>query len=141
MVDIIKIDDNNKELIRLFLNSAGSSLKTFRYFNKRALSVINQHLITCLLKENDCYIGYGHLDYDNENIWLGIAIIENSTKKGYGSVILNYLLDFALNANIKVINLSVDKSNINAIKLYTKFNFKKTFENDTIQYMQITLSI
>ena len=100
--------------------------KTFRYFDKREFSCLDNHLLTNLYYvENDC-VGYGHLDHDGENIWLGIMVLDKHVGKGYGNTIFESLINFTN----KDISLSVDKINIKAINLYKKYKFVIFSENE-----------
>lgn len=113
------------ELIEDFINNAGNSTKTFRYFEKRPLSSINKHLITVALVINGRMVGYGHLDPSEDGIWLGIAVVEKVKGKGFGRRLMEYLLDYAYKNMNGTLKLSVDKFNGSAIALYTKFGFSK----------------
>lgn len=113
-------------LLKSFLKGAKSSLESFRYFNNRDFSVLQNHLITTILLQNHEPVGYGHLDKDSECIWLGIAVSEGFQKLGYGSKIMHFLTGFADKNGIVNLYLSVDKDNISAIKLYRKFGFFET---------------
>lgn len=100
--------------------------ETFRYFNKREFSCLDNHILTNLYYvENDC-VGYGHLDHDGENVWLGIMVLDNHVGKGYGNKIFESLINFTN----KDISLSVDKINIKAINLYKKYKFVIFSENE-----------
>jgi ribosomal protein S18 acetylase RimI-like enzyme len=121
---IQKIQIGQTCLIDSFLKNAGDSLKFFRYFNKRPVSAIAGHLVTCLLIDHEKPVGYGHLDLENEIVWLGIAVIDSGKRKGYGKIIMSFLIDFASKSQINEINLSVDKNNHAAIQLYTFFEFE-----------------
>ena len=100
--------------------------KTFRYFDKREFSCLDNHLLTNLYYvENDC-VGYGHLDRDSENIWLGIMVLDEHVGKGYGNTIFESLI----NSTNSDISLSVDKTNIKAINLYKKYKFVIFSENE-----------
>lgn len=121
---IQKIQIGQTSLIDSFLENAGDSLKSFRYYNKRPVSVIAGHLVTCLLMDHEKPVGYGHLDLKNEIVWLGIAVIDSEKRKGYGKKIMSFLIDFAFKSEINEINLSVDKNNQSAIQLYTFFEFE-----------------
>lgn len=118
----ISIEDE-KDLVS-FLSNAGSSLNTFRYFSTRTLSILNNHLTTILLYEDEKPAGYGHLDKDGETIWLGICVSENKERKGYGKLIMDRLIKEAQLRNISLINLSVDINNHSALKMYVKYGFK-----------------
>ena len=139
--NIIDIDLNKDSiLIENFLNNAGKSLDSFRYFNNKNINLIKSHKLTCLLIKNNIPIGYGHLDLDNNLIWLGIAIIENEINKGYGNKIMNYLIYKARMLNIKKISLSVDKNNLGAIKLYNKLGFViTTSHTNSVFLMELML--
>jgi ribosomal protein S18 acetylase RimI-like enzyme len=121
---IQKIQIGQTCLIDSFLKNAGDSLKSFRYYNKRPVSAIAGHLVTCLLMDHENPVGYGHLDLENEIVWLGIAVIDSEKRKGYGKKIMSFLVDFAFKSGINEINLSVDKNNQSAIQLYTFFDFE-----------------
>jgi len=100
--------------------------KTFRYFDKREFSCLDNHLLTNLYYvENDC-VGYGHLDHDGENVWLGIMVLDNHVGKGYG----NKIFEALINSTNSDISLSVDKINIKAINLYKKYKFVIFSENE-----------
>jgi ribosomal protein S18 acetylase RimI-like enzyme len=100
--------------------------KTFRYFDKREFSCVDNHLLTNLYYvENDC-VGYGHLDHDGENVWLGIMVLDKHVGKGYGNTIFEALI----NSTNSDISLSVDKINIKAINLYKKYKFVIFSENE-----------
>jgi GNAT superfamily N-acetyltransferase len=100
--------------------------KTFRYFDKREFSCLDNHILTNLYYvENDC-VGYGHLDHDGENVWLGIMVLDNHVGKGYG----NKIFEALINSTNSDISLSVDKINIKAINLYKKYKFVIFSENE-----------
>ena len=66
----MRIVKATKEGVKQFLSNAGKSLETFRYFAKRPLSAMENHLLTLLALDGNTPIGYGHLDKD-ENGHLG----------------------------------------------------------------------
>lgn len=125
-----KISVNDIDSIKLFLENAGSSLNTFRYYEKRSFDIISEHVYTVILFDGEMPIGYGHLD-DSENsntVWLGIALAEKYVGKGLGKLLLENLILEANNLNISNIKLSVDSNNVVAICLYEKYRFKKLTE-------------
>lgn len=131
MKKINEIGVKDIELLKSFLSFLSKGKSKFRYFNKRPVSVIENHLLTILLLEDDLPIGYGHLDKDDEIIWLGIAVSDNHISKGNGTIIMNYLMDFAKKKRIEKITLSVDKDNLPAICMYRKMNFIKVQESSS----------
>ncbi|MBK0382079.1 GNAT family N-acetyltransferase [Pedobacter sp. SD-b] len=116
---------NNHDLILLkeFIAKAGKSLKSFRYYDHRPLTIIKQHLHTILMLNDGSPVAYGHLDKENEFIWLGIAVIETETGKGIGKLIMEHLIAEVDKMNYAPIHLSVDVENSKAIALYKKYNF------------------
>ena len=122
-IESLELKIGNISLINQFLINAGRSLETFRYFEKRSLESINSHLITYVLIKEMQVIGYGHLERENEKVWLGIAIVESQMGMGYGLYMMDSLLDFARKQQIGQVHLSADKVNIGAIKLYEKVGF------------------
>ena len=132
------INNNNIYLLKQFIKFNNS--KTFRYFNKRNIDVINNHLITIILTNDKDIIGYGHLDFENK-VWLGICVNENFRGGGYGTKIIKYLIDYAEKNQIENIYLTVDKENIVAKKFYEKHNFFIEKENDNIFFMYKKIDI
>ena len=124
MGEYIKIDSSNIHLLKHFLISAESALVSFRYFNTRPLSIIKNHIYTCLFVENREPTAYGHLDEEDGIVWLGIAVVAGKTGRGYGKGMMKQLIDVAKENEISEIHLSVDTSNSNAINLYCKFGFE-----------------
>lgn len=85
----------------------------------------NKNYIFLKLLLNEKIIGYISLSYciDTMDI-IAIVIHKKYSKMGFGSILLEYVLNFAKEKNIKSILLEVRKSNIIAQHLYQKFNFK-----------------
>ncbi len=129
---LVKYDTNNSHLIDVFLRMAGNSLESFRYFQKRGMEAIENHLVTYFIVEDDLPICYGHLDKENGKIWLGIAVLESYIGRGFGHQMMKHLIDYAINNEITEIFLSVDIKNIGAITLYEKYGFRKIEEKQNI---------
>lgn len=85
----------------------------------------NKNYIFLKLLLNEYIIGYISVSYciDTMDI-ISIVINKNYSKMGFGSTLLEYIINIARKKNIKSIFLEVRKSNIIAQKLYEKFNFK-----------------
>ncbi len=129
--ELVKINKNNISILKRFLELAGDSLVNFRYFQSRPLNVIENHIVTyIILNDMNIPVCYGHLDKENDRVWLGIAVIAEQRGNGYGNLMMNELILMAKNLKLKEIHLSVDFNNNKAIKLYEKFGFKciKTLE-------------
>ncbi len=122
-MNIIEITKMNTEILEKFISNKQNMASSFRYFEKRTIDVINNHILTVVLTDtNNEVIGYGHIDHDGK-YWLGICLLNGYTGKGYGKLIMDHLLNHPKVRACQCIHLSVDKSNEIAIKLYQKYNF------------------
>ncbi|MGZ3943101.1 MAG: hypothetical protein ACXVOH_14210, partial [Bacteroidia bacterium] len=72
----VQVKYPDTKLLEQFIANAGSSLRSFRYFDKRPLEVIKNHLCTFLLVDSENPVAYGHLDNEHGTIWLGVAVSE-----------------------------------------------------------------
>jgi perosamine synthetase len=129
---IIEINNSNKNILENFIKTISSP--TFRYFNKRSVEIINNHLITLLIMDNDIPIGYAHIDSEDNKYWLGIYINDAYQNKGLGNKIIKYLIN-----HYKIDNeifLTVDNDNICAKKLYLKNGFKDIENNENYSLMK-----
>ena len=140
-MQIERITVEDLQPLEAFLASCGSSLETFRYFSSRSLSVIQNHLVTLLgFDENRIPVAYGHLDQENEVVWLGICISESNLGEGYGNLMMEALLDAARELNVESIDLTVDAENSNAIRLYEKFGFCSKEKSPKVFRYKLNLS-
>jgi ribosomal protein S18 acetylase RimI-like enzyme len=128
MCDIVEITGKNTNLLHNFILN-NKLPNTFRYFNKRTIDVIKNHIITLILIDDNLPVGYAHIDYDDNKYWFGICILENYQGKGYGKKIMEYIFNHEKIKNIDNIYLTVDKINYIAISLYKKYNFYIIEEN------------
>ena len=145
------------KLLQQFIDEAGSSLKAFRYFQKRPLEIIKNHLCTFLLLDEGKPVAYGHLDVSDEatiaehcgsteeknntqkTIWLGIAVSEKYLGMGLGAIMMNQLISFAKQNKVKQIKLSVDNDNTAAIALYKKLGFVLLEKKEAFGFYILTL--
>lgn len=132
---IVAINKVNAYLINDFLNNAGEkTLETFRYFEKRPLDIISNHLCTFIFVEEGLCVAYGHLDKENSTVWLGVAVAQNFLGKGYGIKMVQELINAGKQFNISKITLSVDHTNIPAKSLYEKLGFVLSKKEKSIDY-------
>ena len=116
MIITEKINLNNIEKLKLFFKKNKKSKKNFRYYNTRKFDIIKNHLVTILYYKDNVCVGYGHLDKEESKVWLGIVVDEGHQNLGIGGLIMDDLLSKYKGT----IHLSVDRTNINAQKLYKK---------------------
>lgn len=129
-MNIVLIKKDNRHLVEKFIKIAGDSLLNFRYFKSRRLECLDSHIVTVIGLENKIPVCYGHLDKEDNNVWLGIAVSHKHRGGGLGKTIMKELLDQAIINGIKSIKLSVFKKNKIAQKLYEQYGFKKFSESD-----------
>lgn len=114
----------------------------FRYFNKRIPeNVLPNHLLTLILQINSKTIGYAHIDQEDSKAWVGICILNGHHGKGYGTLLLKKIVSFADSNNLSLY-LSVDSDNFSAIKLYSKFGFNisNNQQNTKILFMERSIT-
>jgi ribosomal protein S18 acetylase RimI-like enzyme len=94
-----------------------------------------------MLKNNEA-IGYAHVDFckNTQKKWFGICLLPNYQMQGYGSIMINFILNNKKVKNTDDLFLTVDVNNKYAIKLYEKYNFKLIEENDKFFTMKLQLS-
>ena len=137
--EILVISAENKEILSEFIKELDKEQDSFRYFKNRSLDTIGNHLLTILLLDSGKPIGYGHLDQENEVIWLGIVIKSSYQGKGLANKLMETLLSKGEEKGIKRIRLSVDNNNEKAISLYEKFGFEFLKAGETYSIYQRTI--
>ena len=131
MIITEKINLKNLEKLKLFFLK--NKFKEFRYYNNRKFDDIKNHLVTFLYHQDNVCVGYGHLDKEEKKVWLGIVVDEDHQNLGIGNLIMdNLLLEYK-----GTLHLSVDKTNINAQKLYKKKLFTIIEEYDNHYIMEL----
>jgi perosamine synthetase len=138
-IDIIEINNSNINLLVQFLSNPLPS--TFRYFEKRNIDIIKNHIITLLLIKEKEAIGYAHIDYDKDSnrYWFGICILPSYHNKGYGNLLISNILIKSKIKQISSIYLTVDNNNIYAVKLYLKHNFIVIKQNEKFTTMLLNI--
>lgn len=99
-----------------------------------------------LLYVNDEMIGAFYLSYSpnsEDNYWIGgFQIDKKHQGKGYGEQSLNKIIDFIKeHRTCKIISLTVEKENEQAIRLYEKTGFIRINEENSYQEQIYKLSI
>lgn len=130
-MELVKVGKNNVQLLEQLIGGLGTAADSFRYFNTRTTDVIENHLVTLLLLDKNKPVAYGHLDPENDIVWLGICVLPEYQGKGYGKYMMMELLKAAKELAVSNISLTVDNINLAAIRMYGQFNFIKEKEFDT----------
>lgn len=120
-MDIVILNNNNKYLLEKFISENNSN--QFTYYNSRDINIIKNHKITIIGTIDNSPIAYGHIDFNDNINWLGLCILKNFQRKGYGKQIMKYLLDYINTNEINNVKLTVNIDNYSALNLYLKNNF------------------
>ncbi|RXY98892.1 GNAT family N-acetyltransferase [Fictibacillus sp. S7] len=112
--------------------------------------LVRGNRITFIYLENNEFIGEGSLvfknndpDYtiSNRRIYLSRMIVKDDNRnRGIGSIILDYLIDYAKRLGYKEITLGVDTDNLNARHLYEKKGFTNVLfigEDEYGEYLKL----
>ena len=119
-MNIVRIGKENISILKEFLRNDIPS--TFRYFSTRTLDCIKNHIITLVGTVDSIPVGYCHIDKDLHGTnWLGVCVLDEYQGNGYATQLIHHALR---NINIDIIQLTVDRSNSNAIFLYRKLGFR-----------------
>lgn len=79
-----------------------------------------------ICKNDGQAIGYGQVIYSNgEYTIVNLGILKLYRQKGYGEILLKYLIELCYNNSIKYVYIKVERENINALSLYKKIGFKE----------------
>lgn len=118
----------NPEKFDEFKNNLKIGKLSFRYFNKRKTQDILRNKFVVVIEQDETYIGYGHIDFENGTNWVGICIGDNQYGRHLGSFLMQKLLTAANRLKIDSLELKVDVDNKKAQWLYKKYGFFKNNE-------------
>ncbi|QGU95184.1 GNAT family N-acetyltransferase [Clostridium bovifaecis] len=91
-----------------------------------------------LMKVNNTYIGYGQIIIkDNTPYIVNFGILKDYRSKGYGKMLLTYMLNILYKKGKKSIKIKVDSKNESAIKLYKSVGFIEETEQSQWQLNKI----
>ena len=137
---IVQVSKDNFSILPVFVSNLGEAAKTFRYFSKRPIDIVYNHLVTILLVDEEQALAYGHLEEEDGNVWLGICVLPAYKGKGFGKIIMERLIEEAKKKGLQTISLTVDQDNLSAIGLYEKCGFKLCSEYNTNKKFQLRLN-
>lgn len=79
-----------------------------------------------ICKSDGQAIGYGQVIYSNgEYTIVNLGILKSYRQRGYGEILLKYLIELCYDNSIKYVYIKVERENINALSLYKKLGFKE----------------
>ena len=134
----LKSDGLAHAKLERFVSSIANGSKSFRYFQNRGFGIVQGHDVSVILEIGDEPIGYGHIETENGVSWLGIAVSDAHTGKGWGKLIMAHLIEATTGTPIRVLNLKVDQNNVGAIKLYQEHGFVRVEQksDDKVSHME-----
>lgn len=79
-----------------------------------------------ICKNDGQAMGYGQVIYSNgEYTIVNLGILKSYRQRGYGELLLKYLIELCHNNSIKYVYIKVERKNVNALSLYKKIGFKE----------------
>ena len=115
-----------EDMLKSFKLHLKHGRKKFRYFETRTLQNIRKNTFLVMTEHDGNYTGYGHIDNDKSNFWLGICVGDKYIGTKTGHLIMFELIQAARRLNINRLDLRVDNDNVKAISLYEKYGFQKS---------------
>lgn len=118
-IEKMTLDDLNS--IQDILLTEFDNFWTYSTF-KEELKSENSYFI--IAKSNNEIVGFAGLKVivDEADI-MNIVVKKNFRCQNIGSILLENLISYAMDKNLKTITLEVNEHNLSAIRLYDKFNF------------------
>lgn len=91
-----------------------------------------------LMKVNNTYIGYGQIIIKDKSPYIvNFGILKDYRNKGYGKMLLTYMLNILYKKGKKSVKIKVDSKNESAIKLYKNVGFIEETEHSHWQLNKI----
>ena len=142
MIKVVLNKNNFEAYYRLFKQFIDQfdNDESFTYYKNRGVSHLPAVAHTIIYLSNNKIIGYGHLDQEVNDLWLGIAVDTDARGVGLGAKIMQDLIEkYQKDFSDTDLILAVGISNSNALKLYKKFGFtvsSRTSKNFFMKYVK-----
>lgn len=123
----LKLSKMSIEDLKSIKNVLASDFDNFWSFDvlEEELECDNSYVIVAKVDENTI-VGFAGLKVilDEADI-MNIVVKKDFRHNGIGSVLLENLINYSKDLNLKTITLEVNENNLSAIRLYDKFSFDK----------------
>lgn len=123
----LKLSKMSIEDLKSIKNVLASDFDNFWSFDvlEEELECDNSYVIVAKVDENTI-VGFAGLKVilDEADI-MNIVVKKDFRHNGIGSVLLENLINYSTDLNLKTITLEVNENNLSAIRLYDKFSFDK----------------
>lgn len=128
----VRVSDESNSMVELveFVRSLENGSKQFRYFKNRTIQIVKSHEVTLLLKCNRDIVAYGHLEKEDDRLWLGIAVADAHVGQGWGKKMTQKLITEANALSMDKLSLRVDTNNAGGIRLYKNMGFEIVNEKE-----------
>lgn len=121
----LKIEKMNLDALDSIKNIIISDFDDFWNYDilKEELECSNSYFVIAK-NDNNEIVGFAgfKIIVDEANI-MNIVVKKSFRHNGIGSILLEHLISYAKDKNLKTITLEVNEHNLSAIRLYDKFNF------------------
>lgn len=123
----LKLSKMSIEDLKSIKNVLASDFDNFWSFDvlEEELECDNSYVIVAKVDENTI-VGFAGLKVilDEADI-MNIVVKKDFRHNGIGSILLENLINYSTDLNLKTITLEVNENNLSAIRLYDKFSFDK----------------
>ena len=123
----LKLSKMSIEDLKSIKNVLASDFDNFWSYDvlEEELECDNSYVIVAKVDENTI-VGFAGLKFilDEADI-MNIVVKKDFRHNGIGSVLLENLINYSKDLNLKTITLEVNENNLSAIRLYDKFSFDK----------------
>lgn len=146
MNNIIKLDIKNYYKC----NNIWDMNKKKELANKFYQELLDKNRITFIYQKNNEYLGEVSLVFDkhdkdytikNQRIYVSRFLVKKEYRHtGIGTILMNYIIDYAKELNYKEMSVGVDLDNYIAIMFYVKNGFDKIIyvgEDESAKYLKL----
>lgn len=122
-------ESTDESLLEFVSNTLPS---TFRYFDSRTIDQCRSHQLSILGFVDSKPVAYAHID----DRWIGLCVLPEYQSKGYGRLMIEFVIAYARSCEIQPIRLSVDHSNTRARDMYIMYGFTFVRETPEVCFME-----
>lgn len=134
--------------LELIKNTLNTDFDDFWNYNILKQELENQNSTYIVAKQNNSIVGFGGIWKAVDDVHItNIVVKKDFRHSGIGSAILEKLIEISKSKSVESLTLEVRSSNICAINLYTKYNFKQLgtrknyYQSPTEDAIIMTLSL
>jgi len=142
-LSIMQLED-----LELIKDNLTTDFNDFWNYNILRQELENENSTYIVAKQNSIIVGFGGIWQSVDDIHITNIVARKDLRRiGIGSSILEKLIEIAREKSAKTLTLEVRASNVCAINLYTKYNFKQLgtrknyYKSPTEDAVIMTLSI